>query len=37
MIIDRVKELLKEIEQHTVQNKEQLESFRLKYISKKGL
>lgn len=37
MIIDRVKELRTEIEKHTVQNKEQLESFRLKYISKKGL
>jgi phenylalanyl-tRNA synthetase alpha chain len=36
MITERVKELLSEIEQSQVQNKEQLEAFRLKYISKKG-
>ena len=36
MITDRVKELVSEIEQATVANKEQLEAFRLKYISKKG-
>ncbi|MHA4742455.1 phenylalanine--tRNA ligase subunit alpha [Dyadobacter sp. MSC1_007] len=36
MITDRVKELVSEIEQATVSNKEQLEAFRLKYISKKG-
>jgi phenylalanyl-tRNA synthetase alpha chain len=37
MITDRVKELVNEIEQSQVQNKEQLETFRLRYISKKGL
>ncbi|SDF05675.1 phenylalanyl-tRNA synthetase, alpha subunit [Dyadobacter soli] len=36
MITERVKELVSEIEQATVGNKEQLEAFRLKYISKKG-
>ncbi|MCF0058081.1 phenylalanine--tRNA ligase subunit alpha [Dyadobacter sp. CY356] len=36
MITDRVKELLHEIEGSLVENKEQLEAFRLKYISKKG-
>ena len=33
----RVQELVSEIEQVTVGNKEQLEAFRLKYISKKGV
>lgn len=37
MISDRVKELLSEIDQTEVVNKEQLESFRLRYISKKGV
>ena len=37
MITDKVKELISEIEQSTVDNKEQLEAFRLKYISKKGV
>ncbi len=37
MITDRVKELLHEIEGSLVENKEQLEAFRLKYISKKGV
>jgi phenylalanyl-tRNA synthetase alpha chain len=36
MISTRVKELVSEIEQSQVLNKEQLEAFRLKYISKKG-
>lgn len=36
MITERVKELLLEIEHSQVENKEQLEAFRLKYISKKG-
>ena len=36
MITERVKELLQEIENSQVENKEQLEAFRLKYISKKG-
>lgn len=36
MITDRVKELTSEIEQATVTSKDQLEAFRLKYISKKG-
>lgn len=36
MITERVKELLSEIEHSQVENKEQLEAFRLKYISKKG-
>jgi phenylalanyl-tRNA synthetase alpha chain len=36
MITERVKELVSEIEQAAVSNKEQLEAFRLKYISKKG-
>lgn len=37
MITDRVKELLQEIEICQVENKEQLEAFRLRYISKKGV
>jgi phenylalanyl-tRNA synthetase alpha chain len=37
MITDRVKELLQEIEISQVDNKEQLEAFRLRYISKKGV
>jgi len=37
MITDRVKDLISEIEQADVQNKEQLEAFRMRYISKKGL
>ncbi|QRR03574.1 phenylalanine--tRNA ligase subunit alpha [Dyadobacter sandarakinus] len=37
MIFDRVKELVAEIENSTVENKDQLEAFRLKYISKKGV
>jgi len=37
MITDRVKDLISEIEQTDVQNKEQLEAFRMRYISKKGL
>lgn len=36
MITERVKELVSEIEQANVTSKEQLEAFRLKYISKKG-
>ncbi|KQS33420.1 phenylalanine--tRNA ligase subunit alpha [Dyadobacter sp. Leaf189] len=37
MITEKVKELVSEIEKVTVENKEQLEAFRLKYISKKGV
>jgi phenylalanyl-tRNA synthetase alpha chain len=37
MISDRVKELLTEIDQSEIANKEQLEAFRLRYISKKGI
>jgi phenylalanyl-tRNA synthetase alpha chain len=37
MITERVKELLHEIENSQVESKEQLEAFRLKYISKKGI
>lgn len=37
MITDRVKELLQEIAISQVENKEQLEAFRLRYISKKGV
>ena len=37
MITDRVKELISEIEQTEVVSKEQLESFRMRYISKKGV
>ncbi|WP_138477318.1 phenylalanine--tRNA ligase subunit alpha [Dyadobacter bucti] len=37
MITDRVKELVSEIEKITVTDKDQLEAFRLKYISKKGV
>ena len=37
MITERVKELISEIEQSQVSNKEQLEAFRLRYISKKGV
>jgi phenylalanyl-tRNA synthetase alpha chain len=37
MITERVKELVTEIDNAVVGNKEQLESFRLKYISKKGV
>jgi len=37
MITDRVKNLISEIEQTEVQNKEQLEAFRMRYISKKGV
>lgn len=37
MISDRVKELLAEIDQSTISNKEQLEAFRLRFISKKGI
>lgn len=37
MITDKVKELISEIEQTTVGSKEQLEAFRLRYISKKGV
>ena len=37
MVTDRVKDLISEIEQADVQNKEQLEAFRMRYISKKGL
>src|SRR5215217_2898618 len=37
MITERVKELTSEIDHVTISNKEQLESFRLKYISKKGV
>jgi phenylalanyl-tRNA synthetase alpha chain len=36
MITERVKELLSEVEHSKVETKEQLEAFRLKYISKKG-
>ena len=35
-MIDKIKELLKETEQVTVKTAEELESFRLKYLSKKG-
>ncbi|TDE18646.1 phenylalanine--tRNA ligase subunit alpha [Dyadobacter psychrotolerans] len=37
MITERVKELISEIEQTEVANKEQLESYRMRYISKKGV
>ena len=37
MITDRVQDLISEIEQSEVQNKEQLEAFRMRYISKKGV
>jgi phenylalanyl-tRNA synthetase alpha chain len=37
MITDRVKELISEIEQTEVLNKEALEAFRMRYISKKGV
>ncbi|WP_221394128.1 phenylalanine--tRNA ligase subunit alpha [Dyadobacter sp. NIV53] len=37
MITDRVQDLISEIEQTEVQNKEQLEAFRMRYISKKGV
>ncbi|WP_247235259.1 phenylalanine--tRNA ligase subunit alpha [Telluribacter sp. SYSU D00476] len=37
MITERVKELLTEIETTTVSNKEQLEAFRMRYISRKGV
>lgn len=37
MITDRVKDLILEIEQTEIQNKEQLEAFRMRYISKKGV
>ncbi|WP_215241650.1 phenylalanine--tRNA ligase subunit alpha [Dyadobacter helix] len=37
MITERVKELIAEIEQSQVANKEQLEAFRMRYISKKGV
>ncbi|GAB3166826.1 phenylalanine--tRNA ligase subunit alpha [Telluribacter humicola] len=37
MITERVKELLTEIENSTVSNKEQLEAFRMRYISRKGV
>jgi phenylalanyl-tRNA synthetase alpha chain len=36
-MLDRIKELQKEIASLTVSNNEQLENFRLKYLSKKGL
>lgn len=37
MITERVKELLSEIEGSQARNKEELEAFRLRYISKKGV
>lgn len=37
MITDRVKELVSEIQQASVKNKEELEAFRMRYISKKGV
>lgn len=37
MVTERVKELISEIEQATVNSKDQLEAFRLRYISKKGV
>lgn len=37
MVTERVKELISEIEQITVDSKDQLEAFRLRYISKKGV
>jgi phenylalanyl-tRNA synthetase alpha chain len=37
MITEKVKELISEIEQITVDSKDQLEAFRLRYISKKGV
>ena len=37
MVADRVKDLILEIEQTDIQNKEQLEAFRMRYISKKGV
>ena len=37
MISEKVKELITEIEQVSVENKEQLEAFRLRYIAKKGI
>ena len=36
MITDKVKHLISEIDQTTVANKEQLEAFRMRFISKKG-
>jgi phenylalanyl-tRNA synthetase alpha chain len=36
MITERVKDLISEIDQVTVANKEQLEAFRMRFISKKG-
>ncbi|MCF2498667.1 phenylalanine--tRNA ligase subunit alpha [Dyadobacter chenhuakuii] len=37
MVTERVKELISEIKQATVNSKDQLEAFRLRYISKKGV
>jgi phenylalanyl-tRNA synthetase alpha chain len=37
MITEKVKELISEIEQITVDSKDQLEAYRLRYISKKGV
>ncbi|WP_026630749.1 phenylalanine--tRNA ligase subunit alpha [Dyadobacter alkalitolerans] len=37
MVTERVKELISEIEQTAVNSKDQLEAFRLRYISKKGV
>lgn len=37
MLSDKVKELINEINQSAVDSKEQLESFRLRFISKKGV
>ncbi|MCE7069651.1 phenylalanine--tRNA ligase subunit alpha [Dyadobacter sp. CY327] len=37
MVTERVKELISELEQTTVNSKDQLEAFRLRYISKKGV
>ncbi|HEX8547116.1 MAG TPA: phenylalanine--tRNA ligase subunit alpha [Cytophagaceae bacterium] len=34
---DRIKSLLQEIEAYTIQSKEHIEEFRLKYVSRKGL
>ncbi|REA58870.1 phenylalanine--tRNA ligase subunit alpha [Dyadobacter luteus] len=36
MITDRVKELISEIDQTSIANKEQLEAYRMRFISKKG-
>ena len=36
MILDKINELLKEVETLSAQNAEEVEQLRLKYLSKKG-